>query len=570
MWAHLTHKPSKIINLERLEKKQVKIFVIIPKGENGSKTFSTWMDFEASLGDRGHSFNPKTDVPDYVKNRAFVLKHVMNQIDKSDHRHFTISLPSIQFIDVFFSDVRAFLVEQLERYEKDIRIVLLKEKMVLNVYDDGPAELLKMLCHSQSKAFDYEKPADGNYFGIKKTKEEVINKIRADRKSGLSVRRMAKKYGVSMPTVVKYCKDIPSLYRRNLTTYKEDHEKSFDLSLVDALPITKEGRLYNVISSFLKSKRSENTRRTYYNHFKRFFEWASAADKNIEEFQNLREEDAWSFYEFLKNYRTKFDKEYSVKTINSIYESIQGFYSFSMKLGAIRKNPFVVVPKEIAEGLEVKTEAISDTDVNRLLDFMIDKLSKCAEDTAERQRNYRNLIAYLFLSTMGLRAFSIIGIKLKDLSLYDQRPFVMTKVKGQRGKAKKYLDPKLCETLKNYVNTYFFDEPEESYIIFSDIKEKARPLSHKNFNRLLKNAVKNAGISGAITAHSFRVYRITKWFKDGVEIREIQKRVDHKTMAQTEKYIKLIPQVPDEESIFSELKNLETLDNIITSNSEAS
>lgn len=119
-----------------------------------------------------------------------------------------------------------------------------------------------------------------------------------------------------------------------------------------------------------------------------------------------------------------------------------------MKLGAIRKNPFVVVPKEIAEGLEVKTEAISDTDVNRLLDFMIDKLSKCAEDTAERQRNYRNLIAYLFLSTMGLRAFSIIGIKLKDLSLYDQRPFVMTKVKGQRERLKNTLILNCVKPLK--------------------------------------------------------------------------------------------------------------------------
>jgi integrase len=97
------------------------------------------------------------------------------------------------------------------------------------------------------------------------------------------------------------------------------------------------------------------------------------------------------------------------------------------------------------------------------------------------------------------------------------------------------LEEESLSLLKSYLETYFHRKPDESYIMFSRVDDMARPITNISFNNALKKIVKGSGLETQkkITARSFMEMVATEGYKDGLSLKELQLKLNHKTTNQT-------------------------------------
>lgn len=213
----------------------------------------------------------------------------------------------------------------------------------------------------------------------------------------------------------------------------------------------------------------------------------------------------------IKNYLEKLvtKDNASTSTMNSAYSALKSYYSLLYK-----RKFFVDLPR--AKKAKKLPVVLSKNEIGKML-----KLTKNAK--------HKCIIAMLY--GCGLRISEIIKLRIKDLCL--EREVIL--VRAAKGKKDRYvaMPKKLIDDLAMQVGSKNMGE-----YLFSG-RLCSRCLSTMGVYKIVKQAVKRAGIKKDVSPHTLRHSFATHLLEGGVSIRYIQKLLGHTRLETTQIYTKV-------------------------------
>ncbi|WP_373397893.1 tyrosine-type recombinase/integrase [Algoriphagus halophilus] len=251
----------------------------------------------------------------------------------------------------------------------------------------------------------------------------------------------------------------------------------------------------------LELRYSENTIKTYIPLFEEFINHFPAEDMD-----SLNEKHVIEFSRFLVTDR-KVSSSYQNQAINAIK-----FY-FEKVLGGKRKLYFVERPRR-EKTLPV---VCSEEEIKMILNQV---------------KNIKHLAILSTIYSAGLRIGELINLPISAID--SQR--MQIRIEEAKGKKDRYtiLSKKLLDLLREYFKqykpTYYLFEGQES------TNDRPIKYSSRSIQAILKRAVKRAGISKNITAHTLRHSFATHLLENGTDLRYIQSLLGHSSSKTTEIY----------------------------------
>lgn len=161
------------------------------------------------------------------------------------------------------------------------------------------------------------------------------------------------------------------------------------------------------------------------------------------------------------------------------------------------------------------------------------KLLKAALDLDPFLQQYYLII--LFQTTCGLRASELCKITISSIN-FEHNVISVDKAKNKKMINTVRMTDSLQKKLKEYLKHPFFEEWSkggDKELFFKN----NRPLHPKDLNQLLDELRTKAKISRKITNHDLRATMAYLLYKEGVDIRTIQKQLRHKKLKTTLGYL---------------------------------
>ncbi len=156
----------------------------------------------------------------------------------------------------------------------------------------------------------------------------------------------------------------------------------------------------------------------------------------------------------------------------------------------------------------------------------------------------KSRIIVKLLYSSGIRLSECLNLKIEDLELGNKIGWVRG---GKGGKDRMFiLSHDVVEEILNYVNKinrrsgYLFPGKEGEK--GEKNGKKVRPLTPRNVQRIVKNAVRKANISKKITPHKLRHSFATHLLEAGTDVRIIQELLGHSNLQTTQIYTKVSQQ----------------------------
>ena len=141
-------------------------------------------------------------------------------------------------------------------------------------------------------------------------------------------------------------------------------------------------------------------------------------------------------------------------------------------------------------------------------------------------KNEKHRLIVMLMYSSGLRLSELLNLKVGDLEVEEKIGWVR---KGKGAKDRLFLlSTKLIEELKEYVAG-----KEDSDFIFAGRDGRMTP---RNVQKIIKRAIKVAGIEKDVHPHSLRHSLGTHLLEDGIDIRKIQILLGHANLSTTQIY----------------------------------
>ena len=164
------------------------------------------------------------------------------------------------------------------------------------------------------------------------------------------------------------------------------------------------------------------------------------------------------------------------------------------------------------------------------------------EPDAKTITGLRDLVFMILLYATAARIDEMLSIKLGDLHLTEDRPYVV--IHGKRNKVRSlYLLPKAVAHLKQYLKIYHDDTTDlEAYAFFSRINGKHGKMTQPAISKMLKKYAATAhekctDVPLDLHAHQFRHAKASHWLEDGLNIVQISYLLGHAQLQTTMIYL---------------------------------
>ncbi|WP_418921795.1 site-specific tyrosine recombinase/integron integrase [Clostridium aestuarii] len=222
----------------------------------------------------------------------------------------------------------------------------------------------------------------------------------------------------------------------------------------------------------------------------------------------------YSFITFVEKYRnnSNYSKARKVATMKSFFKYL------NVKIKLINENP----------ALELETPKIGKRNPIYLNFEESKSLLKCIDGT-HKERDY--CIITLFLNC-GLRLSELCGIKISDIK--DNKLTVIGKGNKQRVI---YLNLACIKSLESYLKVR---KEKENKILDKDIlfiSQKNTKINKRTVERMVKKYIEKAGIEKEkFSPHKLRHTAATLMYKNGADIRGLQKFLGHENISTTQIY----------------------------------
>lgn len=223
-------------------------------------------------------------------------------------------------------------------------------------------------------------------------------------------------------------------------------------------------------------------------------------------------ENVLEFKEYLK-------EKHSVSTINSYLIALRNFFNF-LEYNGIYKN--------ITENVK----GIKDTELHKRQALSVETCQKMLQNC----KNSRERVVLLLAVGLGLRANEIVNIRLEDFKKEENTQLLYVLGKGRAYKQDYVVVPnEIMESISEYIKEYKIND----YLIIS--------YSNHNFGgkvetctirRMINAMYEREGIKTKdVVLHSLRHSFATISIENGVDIRDVQKAMRHKSLPTTERYL---------------------------------
>lgn len=222
------------------------------------------------------------------------------------------------------------------------------------------------------------------------------------------------------------------------------------------------------------------------------------------------------FIEYLHDTKTK-------SNAKNIFSAIKSFMNFLVDFDLMEYNPLA----------HFKNPFYYESFRNRALSEIESlKLLKAALDLDPFFQQYFLLI--LLQTTIGLRVSELCKLTVSQIDF--EHNFIVI----DKGRKKKIgtvrMTESLSKKLKEYINHPFFitwSEGKDKELFFI----KNRPFSPPDVNKLLNEIKTKANISRKVTNHDLRATMAFLLYKEGVDIRSIQRQLRHRKLRTTLGYL---------------------------------
>lgn len=153
--------------------------------------------------------------------------------------------------------------------------------------------------------------------------------------------------------------------------------------------------------------------------------------------------------------------------------------------------------------------------------------------------NYRDEAIFLFMTSSGIRVTEMCGLDVGDI-LWEQNKTDEIRIKSNSDEIRydnyRFSD-RAKESLRKYLNTR--SNTGEKDPLFTSLKDPSQRLGRSGVGQMLERVSKRAGLSRKITPHMCRAYFITELTRRDINLEQIRKLVNHKTIEQTAEYVDL-------------------------------
>ena len=151
-----------------------------------------------------------------------------------------------------------------------------------------------------------------------------------------------------------------------------------------------------------------------------------------------------------------------------------------------------------------------------------------------KNRKHKLLVELLY--SAGLRVSEAVSLKLDDLSLNEKIGIVR---QGKGNKDRLFiLSNKLIDHVERY-QKHREKKKIKSEFLFPSNKDKSKPISIRQAQKIIKILAKKARIKKKIYCHALRSTFATHLLESGTDIRVIQELLGHSSISTTQRYTKV-------------------------------
>ncbi len=260
----------------------------------------------------------------------------------------------------------------------------------------------------------------------------------------------------------------------------------------------------------------------YFNRFAEFLAEVKLADVQAVTPSTLQDFQRWLFYQ-----PTQRGTARSIGSQNHIVIAIRNFFSFLAQEGYIAGDP--------AKGLRLAREPytlpkniLTPEEARRLIE---------APDT-QTLIGYRDRALLEVLYATGIRNEELRNVNVEDVNLEEE---LLRVNKGKGGKDRVVpLSRIACQYLENYLKAV---RPEllkgkQSEKLFISIRD-GLPIGRHGVERLLAKYKRKLRFKKHVTCHLWRHSCATHLLKNHANLRHVQEMLGHKSLATTERYLRL-------------------------------
>lgn len=270
------------------------------------------------------------------------------------------------------------------------------------------------------------------------------------------------------------------------------------------------------INLFLEKYQNENTKRSYKQGLKLFFNFLKENNLSLEELNE----------NVIIKYQNLLAETFSVDSQRHNLVLLKNFFNFLMKLNYIKKNYFYVINLPKAQR-ESKTKYIQKEKIEKLLTHL--KNIAYAVNDETKYKNIVFYIAFYFFVYHGLRISEVVKLKLKNIVFDADIPYI--RIMGKGNVIREHpLKKEFIPILKKYINAFKINE----YLfksIYGENKHISIPTIYRKIVKLGKNVIKEK-----IHPHQIRHFCITQCLENGFDINEVRHFAGHKSIETTIRY----------------------------------
>ena len=264
---------------------------------------------------------------------------------------------------------------------------------------------------------------------------------------------------------------------------------------------------------------NENTREHYMRDIARFAQWSESRGFRLEQMTAIH----------LAAYREEIRKELAPTSVKRHFSALRRLFGWWVEKGVLERNPVREVRTEKVSRTEGKTPAFELVDMQQLFaSFDTDSI------IGLRDRALVGVMAFTFA-----RVTAAVSLDVKDYYPLGRRSFLRLDEKG--GKQREI---PCHHQLEAYLDAYIAaaglatekDMPLFRSAIGRTGKLSGRAISRTDAYAMVQRRVKDAGIAGRFSCHSYRATGITTFLENGGLIEKAQWIAGHSDSRTTKLY----------------------------------
>ncbi len=295
-------------------------------------------------------------------------------------------------------------------------------------------------------------------------------------------------------------------------------------------------KFYLCMVNWLSSCESPGTTRQRQTHMVLYFRFFRRETFEHPSFSKTNPDILKAFFRMMKDKRRSDGRAYTSSYLKCMYSALKSFFQYAFIEGRIAENYMLKVKRPKGED-KIGYDILTDDETERFVNYFKSEIVKAKDSRPSVRRSailqFTMVWAYL---SVGMRSSELASIKLEDF-LDSDFPQLRMRVKGNRIDTRPIPDS-TADYIRQWIARYRRKAGPKD-LVFCSIKKKDEVIPASQIKGWIAKACKKIGIKKRVTTHSLRATMLTRIYRQGANIFEVQAAAGHKETQTTFGYIRL-------------------------------